>query len=314
MILTELTALFLDSRRRGVTGAKSKSSPATMRIYQDNLRFFTRWLAETQSILAYKEIKRLHIVQLLDALDAKVASGEWRKPTALQILRTLKTYFRWIDLDEDCREAGLQGLQRYLPAIQRNPPREDIPAVKDVKFFKNSYDLTNKWQYRDYVATCLMLDTGLRIGEVCNLRIDHVILDQRIAIVTGKTGARPIPLSSHMVPILKAWLKKRVQCPQAKDSPFVFVSKYRPAMTPNGFAHSFEKHKVAIGISSPVSAHRMRHVFATNFLSKGGDLEKLKTVLGHKTYEMLQNYLHLSKIGSAEMQEQFRKVSILNDL
>lgn len=313
MILTELSALFLDSRRRGVSGARCKCTPATMNIYTANMLLFTRWLASGPGVLDYRELKRLHISQFLDVIDAKVADGTWQKASALQVLRTLKTFFKWVDVDEECQENGLKGLQRYLPAITKNPPRADIPSIKDVKFFKNSFNLKDKWEFRDYVATCLLLDTGIRIGEACNLRVDHVLLDQRLAVVTGKTGARPVPLSSHMVPIMKAWLKKRLTYPKAKDSPFVFVSKRAGKMTAVAFGHGFNKHSTAIGLTSPMSAHRIRHVFATNFLTKGGDIEKLRIVLGHKTYDMVQNYLHLAKIGSAEMQEQFRKVSLLND-
>jgi site-specific recombinase XerD len=152
MLLNDLVLLFLDSRRRGVTGAKKKCSPATMHIYEDNMRVFTNWLGETHGILHYGGLRRVHLAWFLDFLDKKVADGHWKVPTELQILRTLKTFFRWIDADEECQEAQLKGMQKYLPAIRRNPRRTDIPGIKDVKTYKSSFNLRSPWEYRDYVV------------------------------------------------------------------------------------------------------------------------------------------------------------------
>jgi site-specific recombinase XerD len=316
VVLQEMVSLFMDSRKRGTTGARRKCSKKTLDIYESNLKTFMNFLqteVKDGGLTKYESIRRLHVTQFLDWLDTKEQSGEWAKATVLQILRTLRTFFRWVDLDEDCQLYELKGLQRYLPAIPKNPRRLDIPQNKELRSFKNSFDTDSKWGYRDYVATCLMIDTGIRLGEVCNLRVDHVLLEEKCMIVNGKTGPRPVAITGDMVRLLKGWMKRRTLCSQAKDSPYVFVSKYKPKMDVDAFGKSFRKHRSKYGLSR-ITAHTFRHSFCTNYLRKGGDIEKLRLMTGHTTYEMLKEYLHLAKIGGNAVQEELEKVSLLKEV
>lgn len=315
MILDEMIRLFIDSRKRGTTGARKKNSPKTILIYKANMRVFSSFLqTETAEggITQYKSIRRMHIVEFLDFIEKKKTDKVWSEATGLQVLRSLRTFFRWVDLDDDCQAEGCRGLQKYLPAIQKNPRRLDIPSVAIVKEFKNRFNTDDNWEFRDYIVTCLTLDTGMRIGEVCNLKLQDLLFDQKMLIADGKTGPRPIALTKEMIRLFKGWLKRREYCPKSSESPYVFVSKRAPQMSVNGFDQSFRKHRLKWGLSR-ITPHTMRHVFATNFLRRGGDLEKLRMMTGHATYDMLRDYLHIAKIGSQSMQDEVERVSLLKD-
>lgn len=316
MLIDEMVKLFIDSRRRGVTGARKKSAPKTVEVYETNLRTFTTFILtqiEGGGVSDYKGLKRLHLVQFLDWLEKQEKDKKWAKATCQQVLRSLRTFFRWVDADEDCQEQQLKGLQKYLPVIGKTPRRTDIPQMKELKSFKNNFNTGNRWGYRDYVATCMMLETGSRLGEVCNLRMDHVLLDDRIMIVDGKTGPRPIPMTLELVRLLKGWTKRRTSCKTASDSPYVFVSKYGPQMTTNGFGQRFRKHVKKYSLPR-ITGHSLRHSFATNFLRQGGDMEKLRMMTGHTSYTMLMDYLHLAKVGGKEIRDEVERVSILKEL
>lgn len=316
MVLNEMILLFLDSRKRGVgQNSKCECSPKTIKIYESNMRTFETFLLTgvgDGGVTKYTSITRLHMMRFLDWVKQKEASG-WSKATSLQILRTLRTFFRWVDQDEDCQAMELKGLQRYLPKISKNPRRVDIPPIATLKTFKNGFDTDSKWGYRDYVATCLLLDTGVRLGEVCSLRVDRVLFEQRTMLVEGKTGPRLVPLTNNMIRLLKGWMRRRTTCTQAEGSPYVFVSKYSPQMSVNGFGQSFRKHRKEMGLPR-VSAHTFRHTFATNYLRKGGDIEKLRSITGHTTYEMLKDYLHHGQMGSQPVLDEMEKVSLLKEV
>jgi integrase/recombinase XerD len=311
--LSYLSQLFLDSRKRGTGGAKRKCSKATLEIYDRNIKIFSQYLLEYHQVVDYTEIKRLHTMQFLDWLDEREKKGEWKRATTLQTLRTLKTLFLFVEKDEDCQSEGLKSYAKWLPSIEKAPRRTDIPQMKDLKAFKNSFNTKNRWQFRDYVVTCLLLDTGVRIGEVCNLQIEHVLLDDHLMIVTGKTGTRPIPLTDQMVRLLRAWLKRRSSCVTAQESPYVFISKYRPRMDKDAFGNRFRKHCSQHKLPR-ITAHSMRHSFCTHFLKQGGDMEKLRSITGHSTYEMLKDYLHLAKVGGSAVREELERVSMLKDI
>lgn len=315
MQLDEVISLFLDSRKRGTTGAKKKCSKKTIRVYEDCLHHFRDFLlTETQtSVTRYEGIRRAHIGAFCDWLDQRESSGRWSKSSVLQILRTLRTFFRWVDQDEDCQLAEHKGWQKYLPAIEQCPRREDVPQLKDLKSFKNTFNTDRKWDYRDYVITCLMLDTGIRCGEVCNLRLDHLLLDEKMIIVDGKTGPRPVAVTGDMVRLLKGWIKKRVSCTKSEGSPYVFVSKRSEKMDVSAVSNRFRKHRKKYNLPR-ITPHSLRHSFCTNYLRKGGDIAKLKMMTGHTTYAMLEGYLHLAKLGSKEFQQDLEKVSLLKEV
>ncbi len=315
MKLTEMMVLFVDSRKQGTGGAKKKCSDKTLEVYKRNIKGFVDFLAVGMdtSVLDYSDLKRPHLAKFLNHVDSLQKDGKWSKSTYLQMVRSLKTFFRWVDMDEDCQSAAHHGLQKYLPALETPPRRTEIPSTKDLKVFKNGFNTSNRWGHRDYVATCLKLDTGIRLGEICNLRVDHVLLAELVIIVTGKTGPRPVPITEAMGLLLKGWMKRRTQCKSAETSPFVFVSKYRDRMTVNGFGQRYRKHRAKLGLGK-ITAHVLRHSFCTNYLQKGGDMERLRLITGHSNYEMLRSYLHLAKIGGKSAHAETEKVSLLKDL
>lgn len=312
MILEEAIRLFLDSRKRGTGGAKKKATPATIEIYQRNLEIFCDFMV-SKSFVSYEQIKRTSVMDFNDWLDEKEKSGQWSKSTCLQMLRTLRTFFRWVDRDEDMQEDGLKGMQKYLPVVGKTPRRTDIPQIKDLKRMKGSFQTNNLWGFRDYVFTCLMLDTGIRVGEVCNLELTHLKVEEKHMIVDGKTGPRAVGFSNEMARLFKTWLKRRQSAPKAAQSAYVFVSKGFDKMTPNGVGQRYRKLMKKHDLPR-ITAHSLRHSMATNYLSKGGNMEKLRIQTGHASYAMLSEYVHLATVKGSGMQEELDKVSLLKDM
>lgn len=310
MVLDEMISLFLDSRKRGSAGARRECSKKTLEYYERNLTIWKNYFMEEKSATRYESIRRLDMKAFLDWLDAKVSAGEWSKATKIGMLGALRTLFRWVEKDEDCQLAELKSYCRWLPPIGKKPRRLDIPATVDMKKFKNGFNTNDKWEYRDYVLTCLLIDTGVRAGEAANLRLDGVRFDERILFVTGKTGPRTVPVTRDMVRIMKGWLKRRESCRYAHGSPYFFVSKRSPQLDVDAIGHSFRKHVAKLGLPR-ISAHTFRHAYATNYLGQGGNMENLRINMGHSSYEMLKEYLHLAMQGSKSSQDELEKVSLL---
>jgi integrase/recombinase XerD len=320
VILSEMIMLFLNSRRRGTEGAKRKASKSTMDIYRRNLKEFANFLSDAEDpVVNYTRLRSAHVTAFVDFLEEKAKREKWHTtkdglcPTVLQVLRTLKTFFLWVDRNEECRDAGLRsGLQRNLPAIPKNPRRQDIPEVKTLKAFKNAFNTDTKHGFRNYVVTTLLMDTGLRSGEVASLTLDAMKLNENTLLVSGKTGVRFVPVSSEMVRLLKAWLKKRTAYKTAANSPYVFPGKYGPQMTRDAIHKMYYKHRAKHGFVR-VTAHTFRHAFVTNWLRKGGSLDRLKNITGHKTYEMLNGYVQEATASDPISLAQLEKVSMLKD-
>ncbi len=317
MKIAEMTKMFIDSRRRGTDGARKRCSPKTIAVYKRNMDILERFLLEDApdgAVVDYENMRRGTILALVDWIMAKEKAGRWSRSTALQFWRCLKSFFRWIEQDEDCQEDGLKNFGKYLPSIEKSPRREYIPMTADLRQFRNSYDTHKPYAFRNYVAFSLMLDTGIRNSELCDLRLDDVMLEDNLIIVDGKGGRRRIiPLTEGTGRLLKAWLKRREGTVQGATSEYVFISKYGARLTANGFGQTFRKMQKAHNLPK-ISAHTLRHSFATYYLQGGGSLERLRLIMGHSSFEMTKEYLHMAQVNDKGARSELEKVSVLKNL
>jgi site-specific recombinase XerD len=145
---------------------------------------------------------------------------------------------------------------------------------------------------RNRAIIILLLDTGMRATELCDLLIHQVDLQNRRVQAFGKGAKeRYIPFSARTGQTLWRYLATR------KDSTAgdpLFITKDGNAMT------RMRLHKILAQIGeragvADVHPHRFRHTFAINYLRNGGDPWTLQMLLGHATMEMVRNYLNISR-------------------
>ena len=313
MLLEEVVRLFLHSRKRGVGGAKRPARPQTLRAYEYGLEHFAGFMQE-QGVVNYTQMSKAHMVSFLDWMDARKGrmGNPWSAATKLQILRTLRALFFWLEKDEDCQAEGMKSFRSSLPTIGKTPGRTYIPTMKELTTFRNAFDTKTRVGYRNFVAFSLMLGCGLRIGELSYLTVDHLKLEEKRLVVPeeGKTGTRNAPLTADMARTLKGWLRFRAKFAK---SPYVFVNRSGGQCRPTAFAHAFRKLRAKHNLPK-ITPHTNRHAFCTYYLLNGGSMAKLKLITGHKSYEMLENYLHLAEVGGKEMQEENERVNPLRNL
>jgi site-specific recombinase XerD len=297
-------------------GARRQCADKTIKIYRNNLQVLIAFMAE-RTVMRFEDMSRVHMVAFFDMLLAKQQSKEWSESTRLQVLRTLRAFLHWVEKDQDCIEDHLDDiakrLLRNMPPIPKNPRREDIPRMRDIRTFQGSFNTRKVIAHRDYVASCLMADNGMRIGELCNLRLDDIDWDIKIASVTGKTGRRNVPISSGMAPLLKGWIKRRSELKSSQNSEYVFLSARSPKMSPDAWASHIARHRKKHGLAR-ISAHSFRHLFCTNYLAKGGDMNRLMNITGHTSYSVVGEYLHQAKLAQKESRDEFEKVTLLKEL
>jgi site-specific recombinase XerD len=132
----------------------------------------------------------------------------------------------------------------------------------------------------------------LRKGELLGLRVTDLDLDRLELTVRAETSKsrlkRVVPISSKLFPALEDYLAERRKRPLLSDHLFADVSGKGP-LTAEGFKHLIEQVKQLSGVA--FHAHQFRHTFAVNFLNRGGDVAKLKQLLGHRDIRMTSAYL-----------------------
>jgi len=189
-----------------------------------------------------------------------------------QVYRTINTFLAWA-----VREGNLESNPMKRVRCPRVPKRKSPRLTLDeVECLLEAVGQTT-YSIRNLAMVCLMVDSGLRRGEVVGLTVGDVYLDSRTARAFGKDKKeRDVPLGAVTLEAIKAYLAIRPN----STSDALFLT---PAGTPLTLAglHTFVyRLKKRSGIPQ-LRCHLLRHTFANHFINGGGGLRMLSKILGH---------------------------------
>jgi site-specific recombinase XerD len=164
------------------------------------------------------------------------------------------------------------GLRAFFTAIETTSPAKGEPDNR----------------VRDRAMFLLMLRCGLRIGEVANLRLTHLYLDEPYPrlVAWGKGSCeRSVYLSSQTERALRHYLRAR---PASADE-HVFLSYQLAGLSTTAIHKRLTVYREAARVS--LTAHRLRHSFANDLLSAGVPVTSIQKLLGHRWLETTQIYV-----------------------
>ena len=186
--------------------------------------------------------------------------------------------------------------------------RKTLPDILNDEEAKRLIDLPNKRYFtglRNKAIIALMLNTGLRVSEIANLKTNSIDLANRtLKVVNGKGHKdRNIDeIGPQTIELLKQWIKKRA------GGPYLFHKKdTRPLRREDIFLFVTRYAKRA-GIDKHVYPHTLRHTFATNFYRQTKDIETLRKLLGHSDISTTQIYVTLANIDVKNAMKNYREI------
>lgn len=276
----------------------------TVRNYKCRLKYFIDYMEELkckeQNNIRLDEITSEDLTSYIVFLRNKIKlDNHPLKPTEKKgITKTsirsysidLRTFFNYL-YKNDYMENNLMKNFKLI----KGETKLVIPLfTHEVSKIDSLYNKKTETGLRNLCIIHLMLDEGLRSGEVVNLKINSVNFeDNHIVIWNGKGSKdRILPLARNLKKLLyqyKVFYKKH----SADDYFFNSVNGQVDPITKNTIASMFARIRKATEITR-LKPHLLRHTFATSYIIGGGDLESLRIYLGHASYEITQNYLHLA--------------------
>ena len=146
------------------------------------------------------------------------------------------------------------------------------------------------------IVVTMMLDTGLRVSEVCNLDINDIDLEDGSARVFGGKGDkdRLVLFTRRTLERIHAWIPVRESRRKGEDFAFLLNSAGR-RLQPRGVQRLMDG--LAADVSLPkgkLTPHVLRHNFATGLLERGADLVTIQRLLGHSSIATTRVYLEIS--------------------
>lgn len=203
--------------------------------------------------------------------------------TINKFIGTLKSILKY-SCDIDLKFSKLKEQKKIISTISKE--------TTNMIFNHYQKHLNNKYQFRNYVFIRLLLDTGLRLSEIINIKVSDIDFATRsIHVRVTKTDVDRYVCFTEST---KRLLNKFVALHRISGLLFFDFKSKKPLTTSSVESFIFRL-KNRLHISENITPHKWRHTFATNFLRNGGDLETLRLLLGHSNLRTTQKYLHLSK-------------------
>jgi integrase/recombinase XerC/integrase/recombinase XerD len=299
-----------------VCNKAEEKSPKTISWYSANLTNF------------YKYLKNRHLPDSLSNIDTKLLreyvlyllkktryENHPYTPPKTELLsaatihghvRTLRAFFNWL---------VVEGLAHNNPAKDLKPPKVARKVVstlsdKEIGAILHTFS-TSPSDVRNHTLFLILLDTGLRIGELISLKLSDVHIDEGYIKVMGKgKKERIVPIGNNAQRALQRYLFRFRPKPINPAIDNVFLSTSNKPLTENSMKLMFARMSQRSGVFR-LHAHLCRHTFATRFLINGGDVFSLQQILGHSTLEMVRHYVNLA---SSHITIQHQKYSPLDRL
>jgi integrase/recombinase XerC/integrase/recombinase XerD len=253
--------------------AKGKQ-PKTISTYESVLRQFAHWMEETAG-----ELFRPGDVTPIDVAEYRRYLLERCKPATInKNFVTLKSYFNWLTQTGRVAESPV-GFIRAVKQGQRAPRwldrKEQLALIRKVQKGKKPRDK------RNLTIIQLLLHSGLRLEELCNLRQEDIEISDRKGKVIVRQGKglkwREVPLNKDVRDALNQYLDVR-----DSESPWYFFSTRSEQMTPRSVQFIVQKYAKAANLEH-CSPHTLRHTFCHELAVRGIPLDVIATLAGHMT-------------------------------
>lgn len=270
--LDELAEEFVD-------GYRYTGSPRTLEHYEAWSRHLFPWLA-AQKVVRLDQFEARHVIRYLGELAQRIAPVSVRKA-----YNQIHRFFAWCQENQYCQRNPCQVVK--APAVPEGTRHAfEDHEVKRMSLCTNSKD--GPTGTRDRAILALLLDTGIRARELCNMRLSDVDWPRgRILVHLGKGNKdRWLPIGHETQRRLKLWV--RLRWPIASDR--LWLTLRREPLEYSALASMCLK----LGLYADVNdctPHRFRHTYATSHYRAHHDIIALQTLLGHASIEMTMRYL-----------------------
>ena len=200
----------------------------------------------------------------------------------------MRTFFNYL-LQQGYYNADTNPLKNFK--LIKSEVKSILPINADeLRIIDDGYSANTETGLRNLCIIHLFIDEGLRLNEVCKLKIQDINFVNNCILINGKGNKqRIVPLAR----IVRKYLERYINIYRPDVShDYVFCNINNNPLTPDAIKSVFNRIVKRTGIDR-LHPHLLRHTFATSFILGGGSVEMLRIYMGHSDINTTQNYMHV---------------------
>ena len=255
------------------------------------------YLADISKLFQFLKDEQIHPLDVtldnLETFSANLRDLGIQPRSQARILSGIRSFYHYLIL-EDYLQADPSELLES-PQIGLHLP--EILTLEEIDTLIESIDLSTNEGQRNRTILETLYSCGLRVSELCNLKLSDLYLEEGFIKVEGKgSKQRLIPISPRAIRELQLYFLDRNQISIKKDyEDYVFISKRGKNISRITVFHIIKTLAEAIGMKKTISPHTFRHSFATHLLEGGANLRAIQCMLGHESIGTTEIYTHIDK-------------------
>jgi integrase/recombinase XerD len=211
-----------------------------------------------------------------------------------RILAGVRTFYKFLLLESEIPADPTE----LLESPSRSGHLPDVLTVEEIDHLIQTIDLDKPEGQRDRAIIETLYSCGLRVSELCKLKISDLFLNEGFIRVHGKgKKERLVPISPLAIEELTLWFQQRDNIsirPGHEDTVFVSIRR-GTSLSRITIFHIVKTLALEAGIRTTISPHTFRHSFATHLLEGGANLRAIQEMLGHEEIGTTEIYMHLDR-------------------
>lgn len=278
------------------------ASVYTQRNYRDSLFEFHNWhREERKSEPAWDKLQRDDFRSYLRFLGRNSLGR-----AAIQLrFSALRTFYKFLIRHgvlsvSPIKNLALPKLEKRLPKYLTAKQITDLliapmKPLEQAKEKGRGRPVTAAICFRDVAILETIYSCGLRVSELCGLRVEDIDWNERLVRVRGKgKKERLVPIGEPALKAIREYWSLLPQQPSGESLVFLSEKKNPTPIAPYVLQVRLKKHLATAGLDPSLTPHKLRHSYATHLLDAGADLRSVQELLGHAHLVTTQVYTHIS--------------------
>lgn len=240
-----------------------------------------------------KSTKSLIFKELLDFLKWLKELGLSERSQA-RIISGVKAYYTYLKLEKILEKNPSELLE--TPKLTRKLP--DVLDTHEIDQLISAIDLSKPGGERDKAIIEVLYSSGLRVSELIELKMNDIIKEEGLVVVTGKGNKqRIVPIGSialNQLDLYYQYFRNHTDIKKGHEA-YVFLNRNGRKLSRVYVFTMLKDLAERAGVKKKISPHTLRHSFATSLVEAGADLRAVQQMLGHKSITTTEIYTHLDR-------------------
>ncbi len=265
------------------------------RLNEKTIKAYTIDLNQYLEFITTTEINQKIINEYIHYLNKKYLKYK----TIKRKIASVKAFYSYLEYEEIIDYSPFNKIKtkikepKLLPkTIQKDYIDKIIHLLlKDLKNSKTEFQ--KKISLRNITLISVMFSTGIRVSELCNIKLKDIdLLEKKLKIFGKGSKERILYLgNSNVVQLCQMYLTYNNTC---KKNEYFFLNKFNKKLSEQTVRILLKKIESELELSTHITPHMFRHTFATTLLEKGVDIRYIQNILGHSSISTRQIYTYVT--------------------